>query len=67
MLLSLLVFLPLLPVVQLINRLNVTLRPQADPNTRFSAANLVVAAIGGLIVLVAIAGMIWGADAGLEG
>jgi hypothetical protein len=59
-LISLLAFLPLLPVAQLVNRLNAQLRPLADPNTRFSATNIVGAAIGGLIVLAAVVGMIWG-------
>lgn len=59
-LISLLAFLPLLPVAQLVNRLNAQLRPLADPNIRFSAANIVGAAIGGLILLAAVVGMTWG-------
>jgi hypothetical protein len=55
----LLAFLPLLPVARLVNQLNAQLCPLADPNTRFSAANIVWAAVGGLILLAAVAGTIW--------
>jgi hypothetical protein len=59
-LISLLAFLPLLPVAQLVNRINAQVRPLADPNIRLSAANIVGAAIGGLLLLAAVIGMIWG-------
>jgi hypothetical protein len=62
-LLGLLAFVPLLPVAQRVNRLNAELRPPADRNTRFSLANIAGAAIGGVILLAAVAEMIWG-DAG---
>jgi hypothetical protein len=58
-LLCLLAFVPLLPVVQRVNGLNTVLHPLADRNTRFSPAN-VVGALGGLILLAAVAEMIWG-------
>jgi hypothetical protein len=56
----LLAFAPLLPVVRRVNRLNAELRPLANRNTRFSLANIAGAAIGGLILLAAVAEMIWG-------
>ena len=56
--------LALLPVVQRVNRLNAELRPQADRNTRFSPANIAGAAIGGWILLAAVAQMIWASRAG---
>ena len=63
-LIYLLAFLPLLPVAQLVSRLNAQVRPQADPNTRFSATNIVGAGIGVLFALAAVIGMIYG-DASL--
>jgi len=57
-LVSLLAFAPILPVARRVNQLNAKLDPRVDPNTRLTAANLAVAAIGGLIVLAAVAGMI---------
>ena len=59
-LVGLLAFVPLLPVAQCVNRLNVQSRPPADRNERFSPANIVGAAIGGVVLLAAVGEMIWG-------
>jgi hypothetical protein len=59
-LVCLLAFVPLLPVARRVNRLNARLRPLADRNARFSGANIAGAAAGGLILLAAVAQMIWG-------
>jgi hypothetical protein len=61
-LVSLFTVVPLLPVAQLINRLNAQLRPRADPNSRFTAANIAWAAVGGIFLLLVVAGLLIGPE-----
>ncbi len=54
---SLLSFLPLIPVQGAINNLHATVAPKADRNSNFSVANIVVIIIGGLCLVLATLGM----------
>jgi glutaredoxin len=53
---SLLTFLPLIPVQGVINDLNLKTAPQAERNDRFSVTNFAVLIIGGLFVILAALG-----------
>ena len=54
---TLLGFLPLLPVQAAVNRVNRQLAPEADPNARFSGWNIVGVILGGVLVALAVVGM----------
>jgi hypothetical protein len=54
---TLLSFVPLLPVQSAVNRVNRQLAPDADPNARFSGWNVAGVICGGLLVAVAVLGM----------
>jgi len=56
-LLTLLGFLPLLPVQAAVIRVNVQRAPDADPNARFSGWNIAGVVLGGLLVALAVVGM----------
>jgi hypothetical protein len=56
-LVTLLGFLPLLPVQAAVNRVNLQLAPDADPNARFSGWNIAGVVVGGLLVALAMLGM----------
>lgn len=56
-LVTLLGFLPLLPVQTAVNRVNRQLAPEADPNARFSGWNIAGAILGGLLVALAVFGV----------
>src|SRR5262249_19806427 len=51
---SLFSFVPLLTVQRAVNRINKMYAPEADPNSRFGMGNIVVVALGGILVLMAI-------------
>lgn len=55
-LLTLLSFLPLLPVQAAVNRINLKLAPGIDPNTRYSGWNIALLAVGGLLLVAAVYG-----------
>lgn len=55
-LISLVAFLPLLPVQRTINALNSEMAPAAERNTRFSGANVVLVVVGGLFLVLTILG-----------
>lgn len=57
-LLTFLSFLPLLRVQSAVNRVNRQLAPQADPNARFSGWNIAGALLGGLVVALAVLGLV---------
>jgi hypothetical protein len=57
-LVTLLGFLPLLPVQGAVNRVNLQLAPDADPNARFSGWNIAGVVLGGLLVGLAVLGML---------
>jgi len=57
-LVSLLAFLPLLPVQSLANRINRKVAPRADPNSRFGGWNIAGAVAGGLLLVLAIVGIL---------
>jgi len=56
-LVTLLGFLPLLPVQAVVNRVNQQLAPDADPNARFGGWNIFWIVLGALIVSVAVVGV----------
>lgn len=56
-LVTLLGFLPLLPVQDAVNRVNRQLAPDADPNARFGGWNIFGIVVGGLLVGLAVLGM----------
>jgi hypothetical protein len=56
-LVTLLGFLPLLPVQTAVNRVNRQLAPDADPNARFGGWNIAGVILGGLLVALAVFGM----------
>jgi len=51
-------FLPMLPVQSAVNEINARLAPQADPNARFSGGNIAGMIVGGLVLLLAVVGML---------
>ena len=55
-LVSLLGFLPLLPVQRVVNDLNRQVAPEAERNTRFTGANIAALIIGGLLLAMVILG-----------
>jgi hypothetical protein len=55
-LISLLAFLPILPVQVVINDINRAVAPNADPNARFSGWNIFGIVVGGLLLILAIVG-----------
>lgn len=55
-LVSLFSFVPLLTVQRAVNRINKVHAPEADPNSRFNVANIIVVVLGGILVLMAVAG-----------
>ena len=56
-LVTLLGFLPLLPVQAAVNRVNMKLAPDADPNARFGGWNICWLVLGALILALAVLGM----------
>jgi hypothetical protein len=56
-LVTLLGFLPLVPVQAAVNRVNRRLAPDADPNARFNGWNIAGVILGGLLVALAVLGM----------
>lgn len=55
---SLLVFVPLLPVQRVVNEMNARLAPDADTNASFTGWNIVALVLGTLLLLLAVAGLI---------
>ena len=55
-LVSLLAFLPMLAVQSTVNEINEKVAPDADPNRRFSAGNIVWLVVGGLMLALVVAG-----------
>jgi len=53
---SLLTFLPLLPVQGVINDLNLKTAPRAEHNSRFSVTNFAVIIIGGILIILGVVG-----------
>jgi hypothetical protein len=56
-LVSLLGFLPLLPVQQVVNDLNRQVAPDADPNSRFTGANIAALVLGGVLIILTLIGI----------
>ncbi len=50
-------FVPMLPVQSAVNQINARLAPQAEPNVRFSGANIAGMILGGLVLLLALLGL----------
>jgi hypothetical protein len=56
-LVSLLSFLPLLPVQGVVNELNRQAAPDADPNSRFTGANIVALVLGAIFIALVLIGL----------
>lgn len=62
-LVAILAFAPMLPVQGAVNALNAKVAPEADQNRRLSGWNIGALVLGGIVLLLAIVGVLAGADA----